>query len=87
MGAHLLNGLTGPAWSVTYWRAADDEVDYVVSHGAQDWAVEVKSGRPGRCGGLAAFRQRYPEAGAWLVGPTGIPLEEFFARPAMGWFH
>lgn len=87
VGAHLLNGLTGPAWSVTYWRAADDEVDYVVSHGAQDWAVEVKSGRPGRGGGgLAAFRQRYPEAGAWLVGPTGIPLEEFFARPAMGWF-
>lgn len=86
VGAHLLNGLTGPQWSVNYWRANGDEVDFVVSHGGQTWAAEVKSGRGGKAGGLEAFRARYPKAQAWLVGDSGIPLADFFARPAEGWF-
>lgn len=86
VGAHLLNHLQGPAWSVTYWRDAGEEVDFVVSHGAQTWAVEVKSGRGDKASGLAAFRQRYPKAKVWLVGDTGIPLAEFFSRPAEEWF-
>ncbi len=86
VGAHLLNSLQGPAWSVTYWRDGPAEVDFVVSHGAQDWAIEVKSGRGDKVSGLTLFRQRYPKAQAWLVGPTGIPLEDFFASPADEWF-
>lgn len=85
-GAHLLNGLQGPQWSVTYWRADGDEIDFVVSRGAQTWAVEVKSERAGKGGGLAAFRKRYPGARTWLVGEAGIPPAEFFARPASRWF-
>jgi len=81
VGATLLNGLHGPAWSVTYWREGDHEVDFVVAHGAGVWAVEVKSGRPGRLSGLAAFRARYPKAKALVLGAEGIPLEEFFSRP------
>ena len=38
------------------------------------------------CRGLAAFRKRYPGAAPWIVGDTGVPLEEFFARPAEHWF-
>ena len=86
VGAHLLNGLHGPQWSINYWRANGDEVDFVVAHGARAWAVEVKSGRGGKPAGMAAFRKRYPKAKAWLVGATGIPLPEFFARPAGDWF-
>jgi predicted AAA+ superfamily ATPase len=86
VGAHLLNGLQGSAWGVTYWRNAAEEVDFVVSQGAQDWALEVKSGRGGKVSGMAAFRKRYPKAKAWLVGATGIKLEEFFSRPATEWF-
>ena len=86
VGAHLLNGLHGSAWCVTYWRDATMEVDFVVSHGAQDWALEVKSGRSGKNSGMMTFRQRYPGAKAWLIGPTGIKLEEFFSRPAVEWF-
>ena len=86
VGAHLLNGLHGPAWSVTYWRDATLEVDFVVSHGTHDWGIEVKSGRGAKAGGMAAFQKRYPRAKAWLIGPTGIKLEEFFARPATEWF-
>jgi hypothetical protein len=45
---------------VTYWRDAIEEVDFVVSHGTQDWAVEVKSGRGEKVNGMRAFRRRYP---------------------------
>jgi predicted AAA+ superfamily ATPase len=86
VGAHLLNGLHGPQWSVNYWRANGDEVDFVVSHGAAAWAIEVKSGRGGKPGGMAAFRARYPKAKAWLIGESGVPLVEFFSRPADSWF-
>lgn len=86
VGAHLLNGLHGPQWNVAYWRADGDEADFVVSHGTRSWALEVKSGRSGKAGGLAAFRKRYPKAGAWLIGDSGVPLAEFFAKPAAHWF-
>jgi hypothetical protein len=86
VGAHLLNGLHGPAWSVTYWRDGDYEVDYVVAHGTEVWALEVKSGRPGRLSGLKYFRERYPKAKAWLIGGEGVKFEEFFSRPAAAWF-
>jgi hypothetical protein len=86
VGAHLLNGLQGPQWSVTYWRANGGEMDFVVDRAGQTWAVEVKSGRAGKGAGTAVFRRRHPAAKVWLVGETGIPLEEFFVRPAASWF-
>ena len=86
VGAHLLNGLHGSAWGVTCWRDATEEVDFVVSQGTQDWAIEVKSGRGDKVSGMVAFRHRYPKAKAWLVGATGIKLEEFFSKPAPEWF-
>lgn len=86
VGAHLLNHLQGPQWSVTYWRDGPAEVDYVVSRGAHTWAIEVKSGRGGRVSGLSAFRERYPKASSWIVGTGGIPLEEFFGGNPERWF-
>jgi hypothetical protein len=86
VGAHLLNHLQGPPWSVTYWRTGNEEVDFVVSHGAGTWAIEVKSGRAYRPSGLTAFRRCYPKADALMVGATGIPLEDFFSRPPREWF-
>ena len=80
VGAHLLNHLPEPAWQVTYWREGNTEVDFVVTQGREVWALEVKSGRPGRLSGLAAFRARYPRSRALLVGGDGIPLDDFFAR-------
>ncbi|OGR07685.1 MAG: hypothetical protein A2341_06645 [Deltaproteobacteria bacterium RIFOXYB12_FULL_58_9] len=85
VGAHLLNHLHGPPWRVSYWRDGNLEVDFVVSHGNNTWALEVKSGKTARRSGLAAFRKRYPEAKVWLVGADGIPLEEFFSKPPQDW--
>jgi predicted AAA+ superfamily ATPase len=86
VGAHLLNHLQGPSWSVTYWRDGRHEVDFVVSHGAKTWAVEVKSGRGLKSPGLEEFHRRYPRARHWLIGESGVPLTEFFAQPASHWF-
>lgn len=86
VGAHLLNHLQGPQWSIAYWRSGDDEVDYVVAEGSRIWAIEVKSGRSRRTQGLGAFRARWPRAKPWIIGAGGVPLAEFFARPAQEWF-
>jgi len=50
-------------------------VAFLVSHGTQDWANEVKSGRGDRPSGMAAFRKRYPEAKVQRVGTTGMAKE------------
>lgn len=86
VGAHLLNGLPGPEWVIGYWRDGDAEVDFVVAHGSRIWALEVKSGRPAKTPGLAAFRRRYPAAQPWVVGSGGVELETFFSQPAGTWF-
>ena len=80
VGAHLLNHLQGLPYEITYWRERNDEVDYVVRAGEGLWALEVKSGRPDRLPGLAAFLRRHPGARPLIVGTGGMPLEEFFSR-------
>ena len=87
VGAHLLSHLSEPIWQVTYWREGDQEVDFVVTQGREAWALEVKSGRPGRHSGLMAFRARYPRAHALLVGGEGIPLEDYLARSPADFLH
>ena len=86
VGARLLQELVGLEWSVTYWRDGHAEVDFVVQRGSRVWAIEVKSGRPRTASGLAAFRRRYPSAEPWILGGDGLPLEEYFSRPATAWF-
>lgn len=80
VGAHLLNHLQDLPYEVTYWRESSDEVDYVVRAGDALWAVEVKSGRPARTEGLAAFLRRQPHARPLVVGAGGMPLESFFTK-------
>jgi predicted AAA+ superfamily ATPase len=77
VGAHLLNHLQGLAFELTYWRERNDEVDYVVRHGDALWAIEVKSGRPGKPRGLEALRRLRPNTTPLIVGAGGIDLEAF----------
>jgi uncharacterized protein len=79
VGAHLLNSLQGLSWEVLYWREGDQEVDYVVRGSRRLTAIEVKSTRSRVPGGLASFCSRWPEAVPMIVGPGGMPLEEFLA--------
>jgi predicted AAA+ superfamily ATPase len=86
VGLHLLNQLPRESYAVSYWREGPLEVDFVVTRGQEIWGLEVKSGRPGRVPGLAAFRERHPRARGLVIGSGGIPLEDFFSRPVWDWF-
>ena len=86
VGAHLLCHFSPLGYSVHYWRHGDAEVDFVVARPGRLWALEVKSGRGGKTPGLPAFRKRFPEAKALLIGGGGVPLEEFFKNPPVVWF-
>jgi hypothetical protein len=79
VGAHLLNHLPTPEWSVTYWRDGNKEVDFVVTHGHQTWGIEVKSGRPRNRLGMLAFRKAYPDARVLVIGAEGIDPKRFFS--------
>lgn len=79
VGAHLCNSLSKTIWSISYWRRGDYEVDFVLTSGEKIIAIEVKSGRERNYQGFAQFRKLYPKAKAIMVGPSGLPLSEFFS--------
>jgi len=77
-----LNGSTGTATDVFYWRDRGLEVDFVLRHGRSLVAIEVKSGRRrDSLPGLAAFSKAFKGSRVLLVGGDGIPLEEFLSTP------
>lgn len=85
VGAHLIN-TGGIGLRVHYWRDDAHEVDFVIERGPKLAAIEVKTGRDRSSGrGLAAFRGRYEHARTVLVGPGGMSLADFLARPAGYW--
>lgn len=85
VGGWLLNSLSPTEWEVGYWRKANAEVDFVISRGREAVAIEVKSGRPGKPDGMAAFCRTYPRARPVIIGGGGLPLEEFFASSPERW--
>lgn len=56
-----------------YWRDGADEVDYVYRFAGKTFAVEVKSGRKKRAGGLSIFVGRFPRAHPVLVDFESFP--------------
>jgi uncharacterized protein len=81
VGAALLQANTSPGTTLHYWRDGALEVDFVLAEGPRLHAIEVKSGRPGKISGLAAFKKKHPQATPLLIGAGGIPLEDFFKNP------
>lgn len=51
-----------------YWREGHHEVDYILKRGRIIWAIEVKSGRRRSLKGLAAFKEKYPQAHLIVIG-------------------
>ncbi len=85
VGAHLYNSAT-PNVEVQYWSERDAEVDFVLSGGPNVVGIEVKSGKRGRSRrGITAFRKRCGVDNCLVVGPGGVPLDEFFRQPADHW--
>lgn len=61
-------------------------VDFVLRAGRLIVAIEVKSGRarPAQPG-LAAFLKAHRTRRSLIVGPDGIPVNEFLATPVERW--
>lgn len=57
-----------------YWRENNAEVDYVYRFAGKTFAIEVKSGRKKKAGGLSVFIDRFPRA-----HPVLIDMENFLA--------
>ena len=86
VGAHLVNSASSDV-SVHYWREQAFEVDFVLQRGDRVVTVEVKSQQIARAPrGLEEFQKRFRPQKSLLVGPDGIPLNEFLTAPAAVWF-
>ena len=77
VGAYLLARAQKEHFDVYWWRESNKEVDFVVRKGTKRSAIEVKSGRVKRRGGLAAFLDQYPGTYCLTVGSEDCPLEAF----------
>ena len=86
IGAHLINSAVGTGVEVYYWRERSREVDFVLKHGKDVTAIEVKSGR-GKVvlPGMEEFARGFKPHRKLLVGGQGIPIEEFLRTPALHW--
>lgn len=78
VGAYLLKRSVAEGFEVNWWRDRDNrEVDFVITSGASRTAIEVKSGRVRRLGGLDAFCAQNPGTHTLIVGSHEVPLENF----------
>lgn len=84
IGAHLYN-TRGPATRIHFWRDPPREVDYVIERGPHVVAIEVKSGKSRTHQGLDAFEKRFSRAKTLMVGPNGVPINEFFSLTTEEW--
>lgn len=67
VGCHLLG--QGDLW---YWRDGKHEVDFVLQHGKQIYAVEVKSGRRRLGDGLARFIAKFNKAVPVVIDQSNL---------------
>ena len=79
VGAFLANRIMGKPIDLFYWSSCNREVDYVLTKGKSLVALEVKSGRvKNGFNGIQRFSGEFNVKKKLLVGPEGLPLEEFF---------
>ena len=82
VGAHLANRSLLDGFELLYWRNdKKEECDYVLKKGQALVAIEVKSSSADDTDGYEKFKGRYAEhiTSAFIVGPEGLPLEDFFS--------
>ena len=79
VGAYLL-GMAGElGYQLYYWREGDDEVDFIIANDGESIAIEVKNGRKGMNSGLPKFVKAFHPKHSFVVGTSGVPLEDFLS--------
>ena len=76
-GAHLINDSMAGGYRVSYWRERNAEIDFVLERAGEVIGIEVKSNHEAQTQGMKAFMDRFRPKRMLLVGPSGLPLEEF----------
>jgi predicted AAA+ superfamily ATPase len=77
IAAYLFQVLEGTGAELFWWRDGSLEVDLVVRSPKGLWAIEIKSGKPENPAGLREFMKRWPQSVPMMIGPGGVPFEEF----------
>lgn len=81
VGAHLANRSQLDGFELLYWRNdKKKECDYILKKGQALVAIEVKSSSADDTSGYELFKQLYADriTSAFIVGPEGLQLEDFF---------
>lgn len=87
VGAYLINQIRGTSIQLFYWRAGNQEVDFVLQWGSKLVAIEVKSGRtPSSLPGIESFQRQFNPDKILLIGAQGILPERFLSTPIEHWF-
>jgi predicted AAA+ superfamily ATPase len=78
----LLNSIRGTQMELFYWREGDKEVDFVLQRGKTIVAIEVKSGSESfQNSGMDLFVEKFKPSRVLLIGPQGVPIEDFLKSP------
>ena len=77
VGAYLLSMAEELEYQLYYWREGTDEVDFIIGTGGECIAIEVKSGRRGMNSGLPKFVKAFHPKRSFVVGTSGVSLEDF----------
>ncbi len=78
LGAHIINCAFTNRFDVYYWREGNDEVDFILRHGQNVMAIEVKSNNERSNTGLKAFDDKFHPQKSIVVGPAGEMTPEEF---------
>ncbi len=86
VGAHLINAVLGSSLKVFYWREKEEEVDFALVYKDKLVAIEVKSNasKPGK--GLNGFMAKFDVNKCYLVGDSGLSLEDFLQTDPVNLF-
>lgn len=88
VGAFLAGRSVIDDFELLYWRNAQkQECDFVLKRGERLMAIEVKSGVSDELKGFYEFKDKYGKyiSEAMVVGPYGLPLEDFFRLNLSKW--
>lgn len=77
VGSYLVARSSTDGFALNWWREGSSEVDFVISNEREAVAIEVKSGRVKKTGGLTEFMLRFPHARTLVVGSAECSLQDF----------
>jgi uncharacterized protein len=77
IGAYLINSSISNNFEVYYWRHLNDEIDFVLRRRNKIIGLEVKSGLIKNLDAIKAFNKIFKPDKTFIIGETGIGLEEF----------